>query len=136
MQVQLEPSSGRLGRVQRVGTGHDFGKLLRNFSLAGGVAQADVVQRREELARSRAAALSNVRYEMALSLARRDTARGTVTVRFNAARSADVILDFRGPWIGAVRVNGGEAKTEFNGAHLRIPARAVRAGPNVVEDDD
>jgi len=86
-----------------------------------------------ELARSRGAALSNVRYQMALSLARRDTARGTVTVRFNAARSADVILDFRGPWIGAVRVNGGEAKTEFNGAHLRIPARAVRAGPNVVE---
>src|SRR5437762_3346186 len=52
-----------------------------------------------ELARNRAAILSNVRYEMALSLARRDTARGTVTVRFTAARSADVVLDFRGPWL-------------------------------------
>ncbi|HEV8218195.1 MAG TPA: M1 family aminopeptidase [Gemmatimonadaceae bacterium] len=86
-----------------------------------------------ELARSRAASLSNVRYEMALSLAQRDTARGTLTVRFTAARSGDVILDFRGPWLGAIRVNGADAKTEFNGAHLRIPARAVRPGSNAVE---
>jgi aminopeptidase N len=86
-----------------------------------------------ELARSRAAALSNVRYEMTLSLARRDTARGTVTVRFTAARSSDVVLDFRGPSLGGIRVNGAESKTEFNGAHLRIPARSIRAGANVVE---
>ena len=86
-----------------------------------------------ELARNRAATLSNVRYEMALSLARRDTARGTVTVRFTAARSTDVVLDFRGPWLGAIRVNGADAKTEFNGAHLRIPARAIRSGSNIVE---
>jgi aminopeptidase N len=86
-----------------------------------------------ELARNRAATLSNVRYEMSLSLARRDTARGTVTVRFAAARSADVVIDFRGPWLGAVRVNGGEVKTEFNGAHLRIPARFIRSGLNSVE---
>ena len=86
-----------------------------------------------ELARSRAAILSNVRYEMTLSLARRDTARGTVTVRFSAARPADVVLDFRGPWLGKVRVNGEEAKPEFNGAHLRIPARSIRTGANSVD---
>ena len=86
-----------------------------------------------ELARNRAALVSNVRYEMSLSLARRDTARGTVTIRFTAARSADIVLDFRGPWIGGLRVNGSEAKTEFNGAHVRIPARAIRSGANVVE---
>ncbi len=86
-----------------------------------------------ELARGRAATLSNVRYEMALSLANRDTARGSVTVRFTAARSTDVILDFRGPWLGTVRVNGADARPEYNGAHLRIPARSIRSGGNVVE---
>ena len=86
-----------------------------------------------ELARNRAALLSNVRYEMSLSLARRDTARGTVTIRFAAARSADVVLDFRGPWLGGFRVNGSEAKPDFNGAHVRIPARLIRSGANVVE---
>ena len=86
-----------------------------------------------ELARSRAANLSNVRYEMTLSLAGRDTARGNVTVRFNTARSADVVLDFRGPWLGRIRVNGAEVKTEFNGAHLRIPARSIRSGANEIE---
>jgi aminopeptidase N len=86
-----------------------------------------------ELARNRAALLSNVRYEMALSLTQRDTAHGKVTVRFAAARAADVVIDFRGPRLGGVRVNGNSAKTEFNGAHLRIPASAIRSGENAVE---
>jgi len=86
-----------------------------------------------ELARNRAATISNVRYEMSLSLAKRDTARGTVGVRFTAARSTDVVLDFRGPWLGTIRVNGAEVRPEYNGAHLRIPARSIRSGANLVE---
>ena len=52
----------------------------------------------------------------------RDTARGSIVVRFAAKRSADVILDFRGPALVEHRVNGAAAATTFNGAHLRIPA--------------
>ena len=77
--------------------------------------------------------LSDVRYRMSCRSARRDTARGPIAHSFTPKRAADVMLDFRGPWLGGVRVNGGEATTEFNGAHLRIPARSIHAGENVVE---
>jgi aminopeptidase N len=85
-----------------------------------------------ELASQRAANISGVRYRMDLAVVSRDTARGTITVSFAAARSSDVILDFRGPHLGDVRVNGKAAATSFNGAHLRIPAGDVRPGQNAV----
>src|ERR1700712_3190936 len=85
-----------------------------------------------QLAAMRSATLSNVRYEMALSLERPDTARGTIAVRFMAKRSSEVLLDFRGPSLTNVEVNGVQARTEFNGAHLRIPASAIHTGENVV----
>ena len=85
-----------------------------------------------ELAAERAANLSGIRYGMDLSLLSRDTARGTISVAFAAKRSADVVLDFRGPHLGDIRVNGAAAQTTFNGAHLRIPASAIHAGQNEV----
>ena len=85
-----------------------------------------------ELAAERAANLSGVRYRMSLSVVSRDTARGTILVSFTARRSSEIILDFRGPRLGDIRVNGAEASTTFNGAHLRIPASAIHAGQNAV----
>ena len=89
----------------------------------------------KELATVRARDLSDVRYQMRLSVVDRDTARGSITVRFAARRSADVILDFRGPSLTNVRVNGAAASTTFNGAHLRVPAAAIHAGDNTVTAD-
>lgn len=88
-----------------------------------------------ELALQRSALLGAVRYDLRLSVQARDTAHGSISVRFNAKRSADVILDFRGPSLTKVTVNGTAAQTTFNGAHLRIPASAVRRGENVVAAD-
>jgi aminopeptidase N len=88
-----------------------------------------------QLAVQRAALLTNVRYDLRLSLEARDTARGAVVVRFVAKRSADVILDFRGPSVTNVTINGVSNKTSFNGAHLRVPASAVRAGENSITAD-
>ena len=85
-----------------------------------------------ELAAERAANLGDVRYRMDLSLVARDTAKGSITISFTAKRATDVILDFRGPSLSDVRVNGGQAATTFNGAHVRIPAAAVRDGRNEV----
>lgn len=85
-----------------------------------------------ELARQRTALLGNVRYDLRLSLEARDTAQGSVVVRFSTKRSADVILDFRGPSLTDVAVNGAATRATFNGAHLRIPAAAIRAGENSV----
>ncbi len=88
-----------------------------------------------ELALKRARELSNVRYEMALSVTSRDTARGAITIHVTAARATDVVVDFRGPSLTNIRVNGAEAKTAFNGAHLQIPASAIHAGENTITAD-
>ncbi|HXT18325.1 MAG TPA: M1 family aminopeptidase [Gemmatimonadaceae bacterium] len=85
-----------------------------------------------ELATRRAHELSDVRYAMNLSLVGRDTASGIIAIRFDARTASDVILDFRGPSLSNVQVNGATAATTFNGAHLRIPAAAIHAGMNVV----
>ncbi len=83
-----------------------------------------------QLATSRAALLSDIRYDLQLALQARDTAHGAVTIHFTARRAADVIVDFRGPSLTDVHVNGAIAAIMFNGAHLRIPAGAVHAGAN------
>jgi aminopeptidase N len=88
-----------------------------------------------ELAARRAASLSGVRYDLTLSVEQPDTARGHVDIRFAAKKSAEVIVDFRGPSLSAITVNGRTAATTFNGAHLTIPAAAVHAGENVVSAD-
>jgi aminopeptidase N len=89
----------------------------------------------KELATTRARELSDIRYTLKLNVTARDTARGTIGIRFSARRSSDVVLDFRGPRLTNIRVNGAEASTTFNGAHLRIPASAIRAGANEVTAD-
>ena len=85
-----------------------------------------------QLATRRAAQIGGVRYDLSLSVTERDTARGSVTIRFNARRAGDVVVDFRGPSLSDVVVNGRTAAVAFNGAHFKIPARNVRAGENTV----
>jgi aminopeptidase N len=88
-----------------------------------------------ELATERAANLSGVRYEMRLSVAAAEMARGSITIRFAAKKATDVIIDFRGPRLANIVVNDRTANTAFNGMHLRIPAEAIRPGANVVSAD-
>src|SRR5215510_14010587 len=88
-----------------------------------------------ELAARRAQLISSVRYDLRLSVAARDTARGSVTIRFLAKRSADVVLDFRGQSLTKVAVNGAGTRGTFNGAHLHLPANEIRRGENVVTAD-
>jgi aminopeptidase N len=88
-----------------------------------------------ELATRRAALVSGVRYDLSLSLLARDSALGSITVRFNAKRAGDVILDFRGPHLSNVTINGAPGRATFNGAHIRIAAADVRAGANAVTAD-
>jgi aminopeptidase N len=88
-----------------------------------------------ELATRRSALVSGVRYDLGLSVRAADTARGSIVVRFTAKRSTDVILDFRGPSLSNIRVNGTATPTKFNGAHLSIPASAIQAGENRVDAD-
>jgi aminopeptidase N len=86
-----------------------------------------------ELARERAATISDVRYALLLNLTRRDSARGNVEVAFERSGTGDLVLDFRGPSLHAVRANGA-AVTDYQWAagHIRIPARYLREGNNRV----
>ena len=83
-----------------------------------------------ELAIARAAELSDVHYRLTLDLTKRDTADGTVDISFAKRRPGDVIVDFRGPSVVAITVNGVAATPENNGAHLRFPAAAFHDGTN------
>ena len=88
------------------------------------------------LAEHRAAQLADIRYAMQLDLTRPDTATGHVRVSFVSRSKSDVIVDFRGPGISAVAVNGNAlSRADWNGAHVRIPARAVNRGQNVFDAD-
>ena len=87
-----------------------------------------------QLARHRAATLSGVRYYLELDVTAQDSAPGhvDVTVR-RAAGAGDLVLDFRGPTLGAVTANGAPVTDgEWRNGHLRIPARYLREGENRV----
>jgi aminopeptidase N len=86
-----------------------------------------------QLAVQRASQLRGVRYDLSLSVTERDTARGSIAIRFDARRRGDVVVDFRGPSLSAVTVNGRPSAITFNGAHFRIPGRDVRVGENTVQ---
>lgn len=85
------------------------------------------------LAQARAAAIRDVRYALELDLSAPDSAVGAVTVRLRRSGAADLLLDFRGRRVTAVAVNGRpSAKSDFNGNHIRIAARELRAGDNSI----
>ena len=92
-----------------------------------------------ELATSRAARVSDVRYDLRLDVTTRDTVRGHVVVRFVRRGLGDAILDFRGPRLASPVANDAPlaAADGFvaNGAHVRIPERALREGENTVAFD-
>ncbi|MHB1068265.1 MAG: aminopeptidase N [Gemmatimonadaceae bacterium] len=89
-----------------------------------------------ELATARARTISDVRYDLSLDVTARDSAPGRVIVTFQRSGNGDVILDFRGRRLGAVVVNGTPiAKPTYNGAHLALPAAALKPGTNAVQVD-
>lgn len=88
------------------------------------------------LARERATRISDVRYDLALDLTARDSAAGRLIARFSLRRVRDVIVDFRGPYLGPVRANGRlVADVEFNNHHVLVPAKYLRQGANRLDFD-
>lgn len=86
------------------------------------------------LARYRSERVRDVRYDLVLDVTEADTARGRVVIRFNRRRPGDVIVDFRGPVLRRVRVNGQVVPApEFNGAHFRIPEELLQSGENRID---
>ena len=86
------------------------------------------------LAATRVTQIADVRYALHLDVTDRDTAVGRVVVRFSRRAPGDVVLDFRGLTLDPLRVNDAAFPSiTANGAHLRLPAKFLRDGENVVE---
>ncbi len=86
-----------------------------------------------DLAIVRAQTLSDVRYALSLDVTARDSAPGEVTIAFRRTGTRPVIFDFRGRRLGTVTVNGAPIPhPAYNGAHLTLPAAALRVGENTV----
>jgi len=90
-----------------------------------------------DLAIARSRALADVRYDLSLDVTARDSAIGHVKVQFTRRdNAADVILDFRGRRLGAVRAHRARVDHPvYNGAHLRLPSSLLEAGVNNVTID-
>ena len=86
------------------------------------------------LAQRRAAQISGLHDDLALDLTGAETAAGHVSIRFDrAARSGDLVLDFRGSALSDLLVNGHPAPTDGRrDGHLVLPRRLLRTGANTV----
>ncbi len=90
----------------------------------------------ERLARERAEAISNLRYELAFVVPaeRRDPVQGRATLRLSLRAPQRIVLDFAQPRerIRSVRMGGSDVTFDFADGHLTIPASATRAGENEI----
>lgn len=87
-----------------------------------------------ELARSRAARVSDLRYELTFALERgsRQT-HGTETLTFHLTdASTDLPLDFRDGTLEQVQLNNHALPGELRDGHLLLPANALRPGTNTI----
>jgi aminopeptidase N len=88
----------------------------------------------QELARWRARHYSGLRYALELRLdARTSSATGRLDLAVTLARRVDLVLDWRGAPVRALRVNGKAVQARHAQQHVVIPRAAVKAGANRVE---
>jgi aminopeptidase N len=82
----------------------------------------------------RARTVSDVRYDLSLDVMAPDSAIGHVVVRFTRIGTSEAILDWRGRRLTRVTSNGQSLPlSAANGAHIRVPAKFLKAGTNSVE---
>lgn len=84
------------------------------------------------LARRRASQIRDVRYDLSLDLTSTDRASGTVRADFRRpADSGDLMLDFRGPVLADLVVNGRAIPAiAHRDGHVLLPAAALKIGDN------
>jgi len=86
-----------------------------------------------ELARQRAAQISNVRYRLAFALTpKAATTSGEEEVRFNLKTLQSVLLDFRDGRLLSASVNGAALVLKSENGHLELPRERLRAGENTI----
>jgi aminopeptidase N len=89
-----------------------------------------------ELARERAARVSNVRYQLSFELApHAPTTKGGEQLEFVLRDAGPVLLDFRDGKLGKISVNGTALTPALENGHIELPAAALHEGENVIHVD-
>jgi aminopeptidase N len=87
-----------------------------------------------ELARERAAQISDVRYDLTFTLIPHvDRAPGIEELTFILRAVKPVLLDYRDGMITTLRVNGAATDIRAEKGHLELPREHLRAGQNTIE---
>jgi aminopeptidase N len=111
--------------------------VLLALLISGNIAAApppDGIPR--ELARQRAAQLSDVCYRLRLTLVpRAATVAGHEDLEFRSTSSAAVLLDFREGAVTNLEVNGALLPAKIENGHIELPAGAIHPGENAVSMD-
>ena len=86
------------------------------------------------LAERRTRQIADVRYDLTLDVTAADHASGTVAITFDRrVDSGDLVLDFRGPLLADLVVNGAAVHALIRrDGHLTLPQRLLKAGANTV----
>jgi aminopeptidase N len=86
-----------------------------------------------ELARRRAAQISNVRYRLAFTLMPGAAiTEGEEEIRFSLKSRESVLLDFRDGRLLSASANGAAVALNLENGHLELPEQKLRAGENVI----
>jgi aminopeptidase N len=86
-----------------------------------------------ELARERAAQISDVRYRVTFTLIpHADSAPGIEELTFTLRTVKPVLLDFRDGTISTLTLNSVAVGIRAENGHLELPAERLRVGPNTV----
>ena len=87
-----------------------------------------------ELARSRAARVSDLRYTLSFALARGShQMRGVEGLAFNLREtSTDLLMDYRDGSLEEVMLNGHALSTDLHNGHLTLPAAKLQPGENTM----
>ena len=89
-----------------------------------------------ELARQRAAQLSDIHYHLRFALTpHAPSTSAHEDLQFRAKSATDVLLDFREGALTNLTVNGVVIPAKIESGHIELPASAIRAGQNSVAID-
>ncbi len=89
-----------------------------------------------ELARQRAAQLSDIRYHLRFTLTpHAPSASGHEDLQFHSTSSGPVLLDFREGTATNLTVNAVAVPAKIENGHIELPATAIHSGENTVSMD-
>src|SRR5512146_1419191 len=87
-----------------------------------------------QLARERAANVSDVRYKLSLSLKPHATdVPGSVVITFWLKQPGETLLDYRDGLLKSVVTNGQPGEAKLQNGHVVLPAASLHAGQNSVQ---